>query len=129
MTITLEPLRIGGTATLTHYLVSFCQTVFHQRLGHRRLGGKLFRNHIRWHHVYYAGDHMVSEKYLAEQGNNTPFFLIPVAAVAVAAWSFMPLDLFVTHPLLRWHRNASRTRSLAIYLIACTSSRGRTSFR
>jgi sterol desaturase/sphingolipid hydroxylase (fatty acid hydroxylase superfamily) len=40
---------------------------------------------------------MVSEKYLAEHGNNTPFFLIPVAAVAVAAWSFMPLDLFVTH--------------------------------
>lgn len=97
MTITLELLRIGGTATLTHYLVSFCQTVFHQRLGHQRLGGKLFRNHIRWHHVYYAGDHMVSEKYLAEHGNNTPFFLIPVAAVAVAAWSFMPLDLFVTH--------------------------------
>ena len=42
MTITLELLRIGGTATLTHYLVSFCQTVLHQRLGHRRLGGKLF---------------------------------------------------------------------------------------
>jgi sterol desaturase/sphingolipid hydroxylase (fatty acid hydroxylase superfamily) len=40
---------------------------------------------------------MVSEKYLAEHGNNTPFFLIPVAAVAVAVWSFMPLDLFVIH--------------------------------
>ena len=38
MTVTLELLRIGGTATLTHYLVSFCQTVFHQRLGHRRFG-------------------------------------------------------------------------------------------
>jgi Fatty acid hydroxylase len=97
MTIASEFLRIGGTAALTHYLVSFCQTVFHQRLGHRRLGGKLFRNHVRWHHGYYAGDHMVSEKYLTEHGNNTPFFLIPIAGVAAAAWSFLPMDLFVTH--------------------------------
>jgi hypothetical protein len=97
MTIASEFLRIGGTAALTHYLVSFCQTVFHQRLGHRRLGGKLFRNHVRWHHGYYAGDHMVSEKYLTEHGNNTPFFLIPIAGVAAASWSLLPLDLFVTH--------------------------------
>jgi hypothetical protein len=97
MTIASEFLRIGATAALTHYLVSFCQTVFHQRLGHRRLGGKLFRNHVRWHHGYYAGDHMVSEKYLTEHGNNTPFFLIPIAGVAAAAWSFLPMDLFVTH--------------------------------
>jgi hypothetical protein len=97
-------LELGSTLILcacvavsTHYLVSFCQTVFHQRLGHRRLGGQLFRNHVRWHHVYYAKDHMVSDTYLSEQGNNTAFFLIPTAAVAVALWWVLPTYLFVVH--------------------------------
>jgi hypothetical protein len=87
----------AGVVASTHYFLSFCQTVFHQRLGHRRLGGRLFRNHVRWHHVYYAKDHMVSASYQAEHGNNTPFFLIPTAAVAAVLWWYLPLDLFVAH--------------------------------
>jgi hypothetical protein len=68
----LEFALICGTAALTHLLMSFCQTFFHYRLGHRRLGGRLFRNHISFHHVYYAKDHLVSNRYLADKGNNTP---------------------------------------------------------
>jgi hypothetical protein len=77
--------------------VSFCQTVLHKRLGHRPLGGRLFRNHVHWHHAYYAKDHMVSETYRTEHGNNTPFFLIPTAAVAAALWWWLPPYLFVAH--------------------------------
>ncbi len=88
---------LGSVAASTHYLMSFCQTVFHRHLGHRRLGGRLFCNHVRWHHVYYAGDHLVSETYLTEHGNNTPFFLIPTVAVAGAVWWLLPLDLFIAH--------------------------------
>lgn len=91
----LEILFICTTALATHLLVSFCQTLFHYRLGHRRLGGRLFRNHIYFHHVHYARNHLVSDRYLDDEGNNTPFFLIPTAAVALVAYVVLRLDLFV----------------------------------
>jgi hypothetical protein len=91
----LELLFVCTTAVGTYLLVSFCQTLFHYRLGHRQLGGRLFRNHIYFHHVHYAPDHLVSDKYLDDEGNNTPFFLIPMATVAVAVYFILPLDLFV----------------------------------
>jgi hypothetical protein len=83
------------TAVVTHYFMSFCQTLFHQHLGHRRMGRQLFRNHVYFHHVYYSKDRLVSERYLAEEGNNTPFFLIPVLAVVVLSYLFMPLHLLL----------------------------------
>jgi hypothetical protein len=43
----------------------------HSKLGHHRMGGKLFRNHINFHHTYYSKDHLVSRTYLGEEGNNT----------------------------------------------------------
>jgi hypothetical protein len=51
----------------------------HRWLGHGRLGGVFFRNHIRFHHAFYAKDHLVSANYRGEEGNNTPYFLIPTA--------------------------------------------------
>ena len=36
----------------THLVVSGSQTLFHYSLGHHRLGGAFFRNHIRFHHTY-----------------------------------------------------------------------------
>jgi hypothetical protein len=42
------------TAIVTHLLMSFSQTLMHYRLGHRRLGGIFFRNHIHFHHVHYS---------------------------------------------------------------------------
>src|ERR1700742_4315398 len=46
-------------------------------LGHHRLGGRLFHNHINFHHTYYARGHLASAVYRGTEGNNTPFFLIP----------------------------------------------------
>jgi len=51
--------------------MSFAQTLMHSKLGHHRMGGKLFRNHINFHHTYYSKDHLVSRTYLGEEGNNT----------------------------------------------------------
>lgn len=85
------------TAVATHFVVSFAQTLMHYKLGHHPMGGKLFHNHINFHHTYYSKDHLVSQTYLGEEGNNTPFFLIPVFLVGAFTYIVLPLDLFVVH--------------------------------
>ena len=82
------------TAVVTHLIVSFSQTFMHYQLGHRAMGGKLYRNHIHFHHVYYSKDHLVSPTYLGEEGNNTPYFFIPVALFGTCAYAVLPFDLF-----------------------------------
>ena len=88
-----------ATAIVTYLIVSFGQTLMHYKLGHRPIGGKLFRNHINFHHSYYSRDHLVSRTYLDDEGNNTPFFLIPVLLVGACSYFLLPLDLFVTEVL------------------------------
>ena len=83
------------TAVATHLVMSFGQTLMHYKLGHRPLGGKLFRNHINFHHTYYSKNHLVSRTYRGEEGNNTPFFLIPVCLVGMITYFVLPLDLFI----------------------------------
>src|SRR5271165_1617466 len=85
------------TAVITHLLMSFCQTLMHYRLGHRPLGGILFRNHIHFHHVNYSKDHLASPVYIKNDGdgNNTPFFLIPVALMLLATYFIFPLGVFI----------------------------------
>lgn len=83
------------TAIATHLVMSFGQTLMHYKLGHRPIGGKLFRNHINFHHTYYSKNHLVSTTYLGEEGNNTPFFLIPIGLVVAITYFVMPIDLFV----------------------------------
>ena len=48
------------TAVATHLVMSFGQTLLHYKVGHHPIGGKLFRNHINFHHSHYADDHLVS---------------------------------------------------------------------
>jgi hypothetical protein len=86
-------------AVATHLLVSLAQTLLHYKLGHHAAGGKLFRNHINFHHTYYSKEHLVSASYLGDEGNNTPYFLIPVFLVGACAYLVLPLDLFVVHAL------------------------------
>src|SRR6266700_7788953 len=69
------------TAVATHLLMSFAQTLMHYRLGHHPMGGRFFHNHINFHHSYYSKDHLVSDVYLGDEGNNTPFFFIAVCLV------------------------------------------------
>jgi sterol desaturase/sphingolipid hydroxylase (fatty acid hydroxylase superfamily) len=83
------------TAVATHLVMSFAQTLMHYKLGHHPMGGKFFHNHINFHHTYYSRDHLVSQTYLGDEGNNTPFFFIPVLLVGVCTYLVLPVDLFV----------------------------------
>jgi sterol desaturase/sphingolipid hydroxylase (fatty acid hydroxylase superfamily) len=83
------------TAVATHLVMSFAQTLMHYKLGHHPMGGKFCRNHINFHHTYYSEDHLVSRTYLGDEGNNTPFFFIPVFLVGACMYLVLPLDLFV----------------------------------
>jgi hypothetical protein len=46
----------GFTAMMAHLLISLGQTLFHRYLGHSRLGGRFFKNHIQFHHVHLAAN-------------------------------------------------------------------------
>jgi hypothetical protein len=93
--ILLNAALILATALTTHLVISFAQTFMHYRLAHRPLGGKLFRNHINFHHTFYSRDHLVSKIYRGKEGNNTPYFIVPVCLVGIGTWFLLPLDLFV----------------------------------
>ena len=68
------------TAISAHLVVSSSQTLLHYGLGHHRLGGVFFRNHIRFHHTYYARGHLVSPDYRATKETTRPTFLsLPVS--------------------------------------------------
>jgi sterol desaturase/sphingolipid hydroxylase (fatty acid hydroxylase superfamily) len=83
------------TAICAHLVVSSGQTLFHYGLGHHRIGGIFYRNHIRFHHTHYAKGHLVSPIYLGDEGNNTPYFLIPTILVAGGMFLVLPFDLFL----------------------------------
>ncbi len=83
------------TAVATHLVMSFGQTFLHYKVAHHPIGGKLFRNHINFHHTHYADDHLVSRTYLGDEGNITPYFFIPVFLVGGCAYFLLPLNLFV----------------------------------
>ena len=83
------------TAVATHLVMSFGQTFLHYKIAHNPIGGKLFRNHINFHHAHYAEDHLVSRTYLGGEGNITPYFLIPVFLVGGCVYFLLPLNLFV----------------------------------
>ena len=83
------------TAVCAHLVMSGGQTLFHYSLGHHRLGGVFFRNHIRFHHTHYARGHLVSSEYRGDEGNNTPYFLIPTMLVAAVMFFVLPLDLLL----------------------------------
>jgi len=91
----IEFLLLMLTAVCTHLVMSCGQTLLHYGLGHRRLGCALYRNHIRFHHTYYARGHLVSPTYRGEEGNNTPYFLIPTIMVGLALFFVLPLPLFL----------------------------------
>ena len=83
------------TAVVTHLVVSFGQMLMHYKFAHHAIGGKLFRNHINFHHTHYSNDHLVSRRYLGDQGNITPFFFIPVLLLAAFSYFVLPIGLFV----------------------------------
>jgi hypothetical protein len=93
----LPPLVL--TIVGTHLVISCSQTLLHYWLGHRRVGGQFFRNHINFHHRFYARGHLASPAYQDKEGNNTPFFLIPTILVGAAVFFVLPLPLFLAMSL------------------------------
>jgi hypothetical protein len=86
--------------------MSFVQTLMHYKLGHHPMGGKFFRNHINFHHTYYSKDHLVSPTYLGDEGNNTPFFFVPV--FLVGACTYLLLHSRILCPSDQFHRAAPK---------------------
>jgi sterol desaturase/sphingolipid hydroxylase (fatty acid hydroxylase superfamily) len=89
----------GLIIVCAHLVMSCGQTLMHCWLGHHRLGGRFFRNHIKFHHTYYARSHLTSAVYRGTDGNNTPYFLIPTILVGGALFFVLPLNLFVVMAL------------------------------
>lgn len=83
------------TAICSHLVVSGGQTLFHYGLGHHRIGGVFYRNHLRFHHTHYAKGHLVSSTRRRNEGNNTPYFLIPTFLVTGGMFLVLPVDLFL----------------------------------
>jgi sterol desaturase/sphingolipid hydroxylase (fatty acid hydroxylase superfamily) len=79
----------------THLVMSCGQTLMHYWLGHTRLGGRLFRNHIEFHHTRYARGHLTSPEGEGKEGNNTPYFFIPLVLAGAGVYFVLPLGLFI----------------------------------
>jgi hypothetical protein len=75
-------------------MMSFGQTLIHYKVAHHPMGGKIFRNHVNFHHAHYSNDHLVSGTYLGDEGNTTPYFFIPVFVVGGCAYFLLPLSAF-----------------------------------
>ena len=90
---------LAATAIGTHLVMSASQTLLHRWMGHRSWGGRFFRNHIDFHHHLYARGHLTSAVYRGEEGNNTPFFLIPTLLVAGGLFFVLPLGMFLAMAL------------------------------
>jgi hypothetical protein len=83
----------------THLTMSFIQTLMHYRLGHRPMGGFLFRNHITFHHAYYAKGHLATSVSEGNEGNNTPYFVCPLLLVGSTLFFMLPTGLFIAMTL------------------------------
>ena len=59
----------GLIVVCAHLVMSCGQTLMHCWLGHHRLGGRFFHNHINFHHTYYARGHLTSAVYRGTDGN------------------------------------------------------------
>ena len=94
MSVIEIPLFVAAISA-THLTLSGGQTIMHYGLGHRRLGGVLFRNHINFHHAYYARGHLATAIPESGKGNNTPYFFVPVVLAGAAVWFMLPLGLFI----------------------------------
>jgi sterol desaturase/sphingolipid hydroxylase (fatty acid hydroxylase superfamily) len=75
--------------------MSFGQTLIHYKVAHHPMGGKIYRNHLNFHHTHYSEDHLVSLTHLGDEGNTTPYFFIPILLAGGCAYFLLPLDLFV----------------------------------
>jgi hypothetical protein len=50
------------TAAATHLVMSFGQTLIHYKVAHHPMGGRIFRDHINFHHTHYSDAHLSLER-------------------------------------------------------------------
>ena len=93
----LKILAYTATLILTHYMASFIQASLHCVVGHRRLGGTLRKNHLRYHHAIYSRNAVVSEKYIDEEKSLTIYYVLPATIVASIDYLLLPFDIFLIH--------------------------------
>lgn len=93
----LDWLNYGLVGVATYYITALVQTYLHKSVSHRRRGGKFFFNHVTCHHRNYRGRRMVSESYIKDDLNVTPWFLPPALFIVGIGYLALPLDLFIVH--------------------------------
>jgi hypothetical protein len=82
------------TAVATHLVMSFAQTLTHYKLGHQGEASS-FGTALTSITPNYSKDHLLLLAYLGDEGNNTPFFFIPVFLVGACTYLLLPVDLFM----------------------------------
>ena len=87
----------SATVILSFYIVSFLQSYLHFLLGHHRVGRSIYRDHITCHHAHYHARALTSDSYIPDEKNLTPLFAIPALGLMSAAYTTLPLGLFVAH--------------------------------
>ena len=93
----LKILAYTATLILTHYTASFIQASLHCVVGHKKFGGTLRKNHLRYYHAIYSRNAVLSEKYIDEEKSLTVYFLLPATIVASIDYLLLPLDIFLIH--------------------------------
>jgi len=95
--MTFTPVLYIATAVITHYVASFIQASLHRLVAHRKIGGPLRKNHLRYHHAIYSRGAMVSEMYIDEEKSLTIYYVIPAAILASVDYLLLPLGIFLVH--------------------------------
>jgi hypothetical protein len=65
------------TAVATHLVMSFGQTLIHYKVAHHPMGGKIFRNHINFHHTHYSTLILSLGRISATKATQRPTSLFP----------------------------------------------------
>ena len=95
----LTILAICSTVVITTLLATFIQSALHFVLGHHRIGGWFFRNHVKCHHTIYSGRKLATAEYEDEETSLTLFYFFPCAAACLTAYLILPRILFWVHCL------------------------------
>jgi sterol desaturase/sphingolipid hydroxylase (fatty acid hydroxylase superfamily) len=90
-----EFLKIVAVALITHYTACLIQMALHARIGHARIGGKVFRTHTRQHHAHYQ-DAFTAPEYAHDEESITHLYVLPVGVCGALALWLLPITFSLT---------------------------------
>lgn len=88
-------IKFAAVAIATHYTACLIQMALHARVGHARIGGKIFRIHIGQHHANYR-DAFTAEEYAHDEESITQLYVLPVMTCSAVALWLLPAALGLT---------------------------------